>query len=128
MSAPVPTQKAYGLGSSGNAELVPLVTVREAEVAAPGDMIALGDVYSLEFGYLPLTVPLFLENEKRLGAIRTISRKRHLGQMNLLFADGHIEARKPSTWFSRNESAIRRWHRDNLPHMEGVGSYLPVKD
>jgi prepilin-type processing-associated H-X9-DG protein/prepilin-type N-terminal cleavage/methylation domain-containing protein len=51
------------------------------------------------------------------------TKRRHGGRFNILFADGHIEKLSiPQLFDVRQDSVLRRWNRDNLPHRE----YLPT--
>ena len=43
------------------------------------------------------------------------------GQFNIVFCDGHVEARKARALFDvREDAVLRSWHRDDLPHREIV--------
>jgi prepilin-type N-terminal cleavage/methylation domain-containing protein/prepilin-type processing-associated H-X9-DG protein len=102
--------------------------VREAMVAVPGDMIAYGDAFhrysiknrQLDAGYgLGGNGP----NGGTDGVWGTngtqLAMQRHNGKLNVVFCDGHVESIKVDTlFFSNDDSARRRWFRDNKPHPE----------
>lgn len=93
----------------------------ESEVAAPSDMMALGD--SLSGG------PFFTRSlheqpvwphrpgdtcDKRASA-------RHRNKLNVAFCDGHVESPTVKFLFeSTDDPALVRWNRDHLPHREGL--------
>jgi prepilin-type processing-associated H-X9-DG protein/prepilin-type N-terminal cleavage/methylation domain-containing protein len=83
--------------------------VKESEVAAPADMMAIGDsiVGDLRFRRLDLA---YLDKFGRATA-------RHQGRVNVLFCDGHVEP--PSLKFvfeDTSDAALVRWNRDHQPH------------
>ncbi|MBL9134754.1 MAG: DUF1559 domain-containing protein [Verrucomicrobiales bacterium] len=51
--------------------------------------------------------------------------RRHQGRLNVVCADGHVEAVSVTTLFlEKSDAAIRRWHVDDEPHRE-VWDLLP---
>ena len=87
------------------------VPIREFEVSAPSDMVAIGDGFAGDI--LLLRTP---SNElARYGNIFS----RHHGKANALFCDGHVESPTLKFLFDdRSNAALRRWNRDHLPHQD----------
>jgi prepilin-type N-terminal cleavage/methylation domain-containing protein/prepilin-type processing-associated H-X9-DG protein len=86
--------------------------VKESEVAAPAEMMAIGDsiVGGLMFTRLD---PGSLER------YRSAATARHQGSVNVLFCDGHLES--PTLRFvfqDTSDAALVRWNRDHLPHRD----------
>jgi prepilin-type N-terminal cleavage/methylation domain-containing protein/prepilin-type processing-associated H-X9-DG protein len=117
--------------------------VKEANVAAPSDMIALGDsmllglslfggvpdnvkpVGNLDFVMRPPSLspyPAEVYNEvvRGLPADDPVAKMypgRHGGRWNVMFCDGHSENLRPAAlWDLSNPNIARRWNRDHLPH------------
>jgi prepilin-type processing-associated H-X9-DG protein len=45
--------------------------------------------------------------------------KRHQGSLNIVFCDAHVESQRIRRLFNHQDaSAMQRWNRDNLPHLE----------
>jgi prepilin-type processing-associated H-X9-DG protein/prepilin-type N-terminal cleavage/methylation domain-containing protein len=89
---------------------LPLIPVKESEVASPNDMMAVGDsvVGGLDFMRQDLN---YLEKH---GASA-----RHQGKLNVVFCDGHVES--PTLQFlfeDTSDAALSRWNRDHQPHRE----------
>lgn len=112
--------------------------VKEFQVKAPSDMIALGDAhlafinsanmqtyYNLDipegtyssWGFLDINHRNYWQRIKPLRAniIRAVQ-QRHRGRYNVGFCDGHIESIPRLKLFSRAEETLRRWNNDNQPH------------
>jgi prepilin-type N-terminal cleavage/methylation domain-containing protein/prepilin-type processing-associated H-X9-DG protein len=140
---------AFGLSSGGRADALGLpgeprvgelglggwmppgspwqVAVPESKVAAPADMLAVGD------GFIEMAGRIG-QDEEFLGInffnsinamwqlapeLLQTAAKRHQGNLNVVFCDGHVEASRVKTLFSRQDpGALRRWNIDNLPHAE----------
>ncbi len=80
--------------------------VKDSEVVAPSDMMAIGESDGINF----------MRDESydfyRLNL-------RHQNQANVVFCDGHVES--PTLKFLFEDSraeALRRWNRDHQPHRE----------
>jgi hypothetical protein len=116
--------------------------IRENEVLSPGDMIAIGDA-SLRGCLGPTSGPRFAghpvlgfsvrEMWRELGSPWCESslqgyerdmpwmRKRHSGKWNIVFCDHHVESLGSRQLFDpMDNSVLRRWHRDGLPHREAL--------
>ena len=117
--------------------------VREADVAAPSDMIALGDsalvglssfaglpdslkpVGALDYGLLSTALRSYqgeMYNEMVRGLptddpVARMYHGRHGRLWNVAFCDGHIETLRPAAlWDLSKPNIARRWNRDHLPH------------
>ena len=112
--------------------------VKEFQVKAPSDMIALGDAhlafvssanlqtyYDLEvsegtfsgWGFLDVNHRNFWQRIRPLNTnIVQAVQRRHRGRYNVGFCDGHIESIPRLKLFSRADEALRRWNNDNQPH------------
>lgn len=102
---------SLGLGGQYEPETGVYVRTTEAEVIAPGDMMAIGD----SFGGGGDLVRYNLSDVERWGNSFT----RHQGKGNVVFCDGHVES--PTLQFlfvQTNDDALSRWNRDHRPHRE----------
>jgi prepilin-type processing-associated H-X9-DG protein/prepilin-type N-terminal cleavage/methylation domain-containing protein len=102
------TPGLLGHHSLGSSVFTPIA---ESEVAAPSDMMAIGDCFdgSIAFMREPLNSLL------RYGNTLT----RHQGKANVVFCDGHVES--PTLQFlfeDTSDAALSRWNRDHQPHRE----------
>jgi len=99
------------LGLLGDGGLISGARISESEVAAPSEMMAIGDSFNGGINFM--RVP---SNELiRYG--NTFSR--HQGKANVLFCDGHVEAPKLQFLFDdTSDAALTRWNRDHLPHRD----------
>jgi prepilin-type processing-associated H-X9-DG protein len=83
--------------------------VKESDVAAPADMMAIGDVFNGE--------AVLWRDVKMAGSVNAHSR--HQGEANVVFCDGHVEAPALNFLFTgTNDAALVRWNRDHQPHRE----------
>ena len=112
--------------------------IKEHQVKAAADMIALGDAhlafvnsdnlqtyYNLNvskstysgWGLLDINHRNYWQRIKplRTNIIHAIQ-QRHRGRYNVGFCDGHIESIPRLKLFSRTEETLRRWNNDNQPH------------
>jgi prepilin-type processing-associated H-X9-DG protein/prepilin-type N-terminal cleavage/methylation domain-containing protein len=112
---------AYGLGADHTNSLglsgsldpgrTAFAHIRESEVVAPSQMMAIGD--SL-YGDL-----FFLRGESDEPGERGRAVSRHQGYVNVVFCDGHVES--PTMGFvltNTSDAALVRWNRDHLPHRD----------
>ncbi len=87
-----------------------IAPVKESEVAAPADMMAIGDstVGGVEF-----------MREDINYVMRHDADKRHTGKLNVLFCDGHTESPTLNKLFvDTDDEALVRWNRDHQPHRD----------
>ena len=119
----------FGLGNEffAGAQYGPRGTL-EGAIQAPSDMIAVGDAFSTG----PIEPHVILEGIEWLSRKMPASwnlapldkgldpvRFRHAGLLNMSFADGHAETLPYSNLLlSLKPEDLRRWHRDNEPHLE----------
>ena len=95
----------FGLGGIPSTK----TPIKDSEVVAPADMIAIGDVF----------IPrLSLTHDPDYGLVR-LAYQRHQGRANVVFCDGHVES--PTLRFlfvDTSDAALVRWNRDHQPHRE----------
>ncbi len=132
--------RTTGLGTMG--DRFSAGPVREANLAAPSDMIALGDsplvglasfgggldtvkpVGDLDFAMWlpssPYQAEMYNEIVRGLPGddpVAKMYRGRHGGRWNVMFCDGHSENLRPAAlWDLSKPNIARRWNRDHLPH------------
>jgi prepilin-type N-terminal cleavage/methylation domain-containing protein len=83
-----------------------LMPIRESEVVVPAEMIAIGE--SDAFAFMR---SLSYDFRDRVA--------RHLGKLNELSCDGHVESLKLTALFEDiGDEALARWNRDHLPHRD----------
>jgi prepilin-type processing-associated H-X9-DG protein len=83
--------------------------VNQSEVAAPNDMMAIGDVFD--------GGAVFWREVKATNS--GIAYSRHQGEANVVFCDGHVESPTLKFLFEEtNDAALVRWNRDHRPHRE----------
>lgn len=115
----------YGLNENASIQ-PPMRTkgrpIKMTEVVAPSDCVALGDAtvwkgippfvspVTIKDGWLVFPPPLPLYPFR-------ISR-RHYGNANMAFLDGHVEHGSLRDWTLPVESVHRRWHYDNQAHLD----------
>jgi prepilin-type N-terminal cleavage/methylation domain-containing protein/prepilin-type processing-associated H-X9-DG protein len=104
--------------------LSPAPAVKESEVAAPSEMIEIGDGFRGE-GDLLLDDALVLWRtpveftNSAVSAITRQARARHNSHANVVFCDGHVETPTLKYLFQNtNDDDLVRWNRDHLPHRE----------
>jgi len=109
----------FGLGGKPESNSREGLT-RESEVQAPSDMYAIGDHFfhpGANFGFH--LRPVLLANDWPQFVAGVQPRTLHRGAVNVLLADGHIEAPKlQRVYRPATDSDRRRWNRDGEPHPE----------
>lgn len=85
--------------------------IHEAEVAAPRDMMAIGDSFRGGVFFVRENVSI-LDRGGRASS-------RHKGKANVVFCDGHVESPTFQLLFEdTTDAALSRWNRDHLPHRD----------
>ena len=99
----------FGLGGRPDSQIL----LKDSEVIAPSEMMAVGEVFFKEIAF------------KRLGhdlaywGLDAIAPQRHQGKLNVVFCDGHVESPTLKFLFeATSDEALRRWNRDHLAHRE----------
>jgi prepilin-type N-terminal cleavage/methylation domain-containing protein/prepilin-type processing-associated H-X9-DG protein len=120
--------------------------VKDDQVAAPSDMIAIGDALIFptevslsrnDFQANSRLSPLYSVAARDIGGLSILSdshwvpialkkiKQRHGGRWNVDFCDGHVENHRSQSLFdTRKEIITKRWNRDNLPHPELVPPWV----
>jgi prepilin-type processing-associated H-X9-DG protein/prepilin-type N-terminal cleavage/methylation domain-containing protein len=102
---------ALGLQGHYNPTTHTFTPIAEPEVAAPSDMMAIGE----SFGGGMLFMRSDLANLEKIG----YASSRHQGKANVLFCDGHVESPALKFLFEdTSDAALSRWNRDHQPHRE----------
>ncbi len=82
------------------------IPIRESEVVAPTEMMAIGESDSFAF---MRNLPYDFRG----------SQLRHQTKANVLYCDGHVESPAQRTLFEdTSDAALARWNRDHLPHRD----------
>ena len=106
--------------------------IKMAEVVAPADCVALGDAgfFGVSPPFVsPVTIsegrgaPLF--SSSPLPLYFFVISRRHYGNANMAFLDGHVEHGSLRDWTLPVESVHRRWHYDGKAHLDRL-SYRDV--
>jgi prepilin-type processing-associated H-X9-DG protein/prepilin-type N-terminal cleavage/methylation domain-containing protein len=99
--------------------------VRETEVVAPSEMMAIGDGFERGSGIIRDGVSVLWRNDNvnnYLGSALGSTQRayaRHQSRANVVFCDGHVESPTLKFLFEdTNDSALVRWNRDHRPHRE----------
>ena len=124
---------SYGLGVE-QLDTSAATPVRESEVVAPADMIAVGDAVMrwdhsswsspwfegypwLNAGIASPYIAYLTEGLPPSTRVERAFEKRHGGRWNIAFCDGHIEnLRRQDVFIVTNSAQMKRWNRDNQPH------------
>jgi prepilin-type N-terminal cleavage/methylation domain-containing protein/prepilin-type processing-associated H-X9-DG protein len=91
----------------------PIWEVAEAQVTAPSDMVAVGDLNDLQNLFDPTIWPGAPSPYYPSGPAA-----RHAGGANMVFCDDHTEFAKQKNWVEETDTARRRWNNDHQPHPE----------
>ena len=94
----------FGLGGVRSQSSAVIKPIRESEVAAPAEMIAIGE--SDAFAFMRSLNYDFYHRAFR-----------HQNRVNVLFCDGHVESSTLKYLFNdSSDEALSRWNRDHQPH------------
>jgi len=132
----------WGLGGylTDPADTSSVKVIKDSTVAAPADMIELGDANlmwvppAMLNTYWGITGPVSYDGWARLdissrdveenpgfagsAGIRAANQQRHRGRFNVVFCDGHIECPAEAQLFQKTDPALARWNNDHLPHRD----------
>jgi prepilin-type N-terminal cleavage/methylation domain-containing protein/prepilin-type processing-associated H-X9-DG protein len=117
-------KSADNLGLGGYPEGVTQHPTAESRILAPSEMIAVGDVAPGRTSPAPPGWPMasFFSTSGHFDVASPDPAywpgSHHNGRANMLFADGHVESARQSTWISTNPAARARWNNDHEPHPE----------
>jgi prepilin-type processing-associated H-X9-DG protein/prepilin-type N-terminal cleavage/methylation domain-containing protein len=90
---------------------LPLIPVKELEVANPSDMMIVADSANGGLDFMRQDLK-YLEQKHNASA-------RHQGKLNVVFCDGHVESPTlPFLFTDTSDAALSRWNRDHQPHRE----------
>ena len=98
----------FGIGGQRSQDPKTLKPIGDTEVAAPADMMAIGD--SDEFAFM-----------RSVGYDFYHLSFRHQNKANVVFCDGHVES--PTLHFlfeDASDEALARWNRDHQTHRENL--------
>lgn len=124
--------ETFQLGPGGKYASSIVITptpVGEKEVKVPSDLIVVGDSFStwsqqerramVGLDLLSRRLYSSLDPGKWEMPSEKQAETRHRGQMNVVFADAHVEAGEYRRFlFDLNPQLLKRWHTDNEPHLE----------
>ncbi len=83
--------------------------IKESEVVAPSDMMAIGESFDGRIAF----------DRNLAGMDKYGNLNRHQGKANVVFCDGHVESPTLKFLFENtSDEALRRWNRDHQPHRE----------
>ena len=95
--------------------------VNESEIAAPSEMMALGDGFKGGNGAVVDGIGALWrsqDTQDKLGSTKR-SFSRHQGKANVAFCDDHVESPTLKFLFEdSSDAALVRWNRDHLPHRD----------
>lgn len=104
-------------GPSLGLEQAPGTGRKPSEIAAPADMIAIGEAAS-RTNYLQVWAAFALTHNSSVSDRSSIIGKVHNQGANMVFLDGHVEWERWWKWLEFSDAAARRWNHDNQPHEE----------
>jgi prepilin-type N-terminal cleavage/methylation domain-containing protein/prepilin-type processing-associated H-X9-DG protein len=126
-SADAFNQYRYGIaGEFGPGPTLTETAVSESAVVQPSDMIGFGDAFSTLADQAGILIGLEMLSRKLhdvgpgspVDGAKVI-RERHAGRSTVAFCDGHVESiRFKDLLLDPDPKFLRRWHRDNEPHLE----------
>ena len=114
------TNLPLGLGLEFDATLGGFRPVKEARILAPSRMLAMGDgVLGWNQTYQDsFSLARRVSAQDHLGSTERV-RRRHQGELNVLFCDGHVTKKTLQFLFSDTSlTGLSSWNRDNQAHGE----------
>jgi hypothetical protein len=91
--------------------------IRESQVLAPADLIALAD-YACSTGLDPDGDNDLPENFGLDDLFLELTGKHHYGLAAAVFCDAHVESARTNRWTARAVPARQRWNSDHQAHLE----------
>jgi prepilin-type processing-associated H-X9-DG protein len=114
--------KTNSLGLSGqysiisNMLIIASPPIRESEVVAPSDMMAMGETFVPNAGGFIRGSTNYFVNSLEKNHHASL---RHQGKANVVFCDSHVESPTLDFLFTdTTDAALSRWNRDHQPHRE----------
>src|ERR1051326_4749819 len=89
--------------------------LRSTALAAPADMIELGDMQLPNSVWCNIISPW---HKKPFGPIDCVIPSRHSRGAHMVFCDSHVEWQTQARWIDENIPARSRWNNDHQPHPE----------
>jgi prepilin-type N-terminal cleavage/methylation domain-containing protein/prepilin-type processing-associated H-X9-DG protein len=113
------TWDAHGLAGQSGPWPGRYPPVLESEVAAPSEMIALGDGFMGNENFVEGGALIRVSDPPRFIWDKKEPWVRHQGKADIAFCDGHVEALTLKSLFQdTSDEALSRWNRDHQPHRE----------
>lgn len=113
------------LGLGGHAETGLGPPVKVAEVTNPAGMIAVGDGFVGGKGQVidgAHIVGIQFNFKTPFGDGTRRAMRRHGGELNVVFCDGHVEGVDlKKIYFDHDPALLQRLNRDNAPHLDRLG-------
>ena len=97
--------------------------VAESEVVSPSEMMAIGDGFIGNNGFIQDGIGFLWRVGGARGDPESNKRSyaRHQGRANVVFCDGHVKSPTLEFLFEdTSDAALVRWNRDHLPHRDGL--------
>jgi hypothetical protein len=112
--------------------------ISESSVLSPSQMICLGDSILGDFGGFTNNAEIGGGPDISIGTFNIAegvymgepraakgNAARHLNEWNLVYCDGHVNAKKEKGLFDMQNASVRRmWNKDNEAHFEFTSPYL----
>jgi prepilin-type N-terminal cleavage/methylation domain-containing protein/prepilin-type processing-associated H-X9-DG protein len=89
--------------------------IRSTSLAAPADMIELGDLQLPNSVWCNIISPW---HKQPLGNVNCVVPSRHSGGANIAFCDAHVQWQTQARWIVETIPARSRWNNDHQPHPE----------
>jgi prepilin-type N-terminal cleavage/methylation domain-containing protein/prepilin-type processing-associated H-X9-DG protein len=89
--------------------------IRSTALAAPADMIELGDMQLPNSVWCNVISPW---HKQPFGPLDCVIPSRHSRGANIVFCDAHVQWSRQSKWIAEDIPARSRWNNDHQPHSE----------